>query len=87
MPTYEVEQYELHTMTYRVEAANVAEAIKKLLSGDAEAIDGGLEFIEVADDFGMPVDEERDLADALRSLDVAVGDDVIPSIRSVQQMG
>ena len=33
MPTYEIEQYELHTMKYRVEASNEAEAIKKLFDG------------------------------------------------------
>lgn len=86
MPTYVIEQFELHTQLYRIEAANEAEAITKLLNGEADAVDGGLEYIEVASDFGMPVDEERDLAVALRSLDVAVGDDVIPSIRSVQQI-
>ena len=36
MPTYEIEQYELHAMKYRVEAATEAEAIAKLFQGEAE---------------------------------------------------
>ena len=83
MPTYEVEQYELHCMKYRVEAANEADAIVKLLDGLALPVDNGLEYIEVADDFGLPADDYRDLADALREQGVPV-DVVIPSIRSIE---
>jgi hypothetical protein len=85
MPKWEIEQYELHVQTYGVEAATEAEAIKRFFDGEAEPIDGSLVFIEVADDFGLPVDEFRDLADELRSLGVQVDDDVIPSVRSIQQ--
>ena len=38
-----------------------------------------------AEDFGLPVDEYRDLADELRALGVPIGDDVIPSIRSIEE--
>jgi hypothetical protein len=51
----------------------------------AEPVDGGLEYIEIAEDFGMPTDEYRELADELRGLSVRVGE-VIPSIRSVEQV-
>ena len=44
------------------------------------------EYIEVAEDFGLPVDEYRDLADELRALGVAIGDDVIPSIRTIEEI-
>ena len=84
MPRYEIEQYELHTMRYSVEAASEAHAIKKLLTGEAEAIDDTLELIEVADDYGMPVAENRKLATGLRSLGVEVGK-VIPSIRTIEE--
>ena len=30
MPTFEIEQYEIHAMKYRVEAASEAEAIAKV---------------------------------------------------------
>ena len=83
MPTYEIEQYELHAMKYRVEADNEAEAIVKLVDGLALPVDNGLEYIEVADDFGLPSEEYRDLADALRAQGVPV-DVVIPSVRSIE---
>jgi len=86
MPTFEVEQYELHCMKYRVEANNEADAVVKLLDGLAMPVDNGLEYIEVADDFGLPADEYRDLADTLREQGVPV-DAVIPSIRSIETVG
>ena len=82
--TYEIEQYELHAMKYRVEEATEAEAIVRLLQGEAEAVDQGLEYIEVAEDFGLPVDEYPDLGEALKKLGMSIGDTVIPSIRSIQ---
>ena len=83
MPTFGIEQFELHCMKYRVEADNEAAAVVKLLDGLALPIDNGLEYIEVADDFGLPADDYRDLADALREQGVPV-DAVIPSIRSIE---
>ena len=85
MPTYEIEQYELHAMKYRVEAASEAEAVVKLINGEAEPIDNGLEFIEVADDYGLPADDHRELADALHDSGVPI-DAVIPSIRSIAKV-
>jgi hypothetical protein len=85
VPTYKIEQYELHAMTYRVEADNEADAIVTLLDGLALPVDDSLEYIEVADDFGLPAEEYRDLADALREHGVPV-DAVIPSIRSIQEV-
>jgi len=86
MPTFEIEQYELHTMKYRVEANNEAEAIRMLFDGDGEAVDNSQEYIEVADDFGLPVEQNRKLADELRSLDVTVGEDIISSIRAIEEV-
>ena len=83
--TYEIEQYELHTMKYRVEAATEAEAIAKLFQGEGEAVDNSLEYIEVAEDFGLPADEYPDLAGALREQSIWV-DAVIPSIRSIEKV-
>ena len=84
MPTYEIEQYEIHTQTYRVEANSEAEAIKKLFDGEAEPVDQSQDYIEVCEDLGLPAEEHRELADQLRSLGVFVGDVVIPSIRSIE---
>lgn len=82
--TYEIEQYEVHAQTYRVEADNEADAIVKLLDGEAEPVDDTLTFIEVAEDLGLPVDECRELADQLRDLGVPVDGHVIPSIRTIR---
>ena len=86
MPTYQIQQYEIHAMRYRVEAASEAEAIAKLFEGEAEPVEQSQEYIEVAEDFGLPVDKHRELADALRALGVSVGDTVIPSIRSIERI-
>lgn len=86
MPIYEIEQYEIHTQKYRIKATSEAEAVAKLLSGEADAVDDGQEYIEVADDLGLPVDEYRELADELRDLGVPVGHDIIPSIRSIEEV-
>jgi hypothetical protein len=83
MPTYEIEQYEIHTQTYRVKAANEAEAIKKLWNGEATPVDGGLEYVEIAEDLGLPVDEYREIAHELHRLGEQIGEDIIPSIGSV----
>ena len=83
MAIFEIEQYEIHSLTYRVEAENEAEAIAKLFDGDAQPIDDGQEFIEVAEDVGLPVDENRELADELEARGITVGENVIPSIRGI----
>ena len=83
MPTYEIEQYELHTMKYRVEASNEAEAIKMLFDGEAEPVGQSQDYIEVCEDMGFPTEEHQELADQLRSLGVSADEDVIPSIRNV----
>jgi hypothetical protein len=85
MPLYEIEQYELHAQTYQVEADSEAEAIKKLFDGEADPLDGGLEYIEVAEDFGMPADDDLDLVDELENLGISC-DAVIPSIRSIKEV-
>ena len=85
MPMFEIEQYELHVIKYKVTARTEAQAIAKVLGGLAEPVDGSLEYVEVAEDFGMPADEDQQLARQLRKLGVQV-DEVIPSIRSVERV-
>ena len=87
MPTFEIEQYELHATTYRVKAESEAEAIRKLFRGEAAPVEQSQEMIEVADDYGLPVDEYRELASALRKLGELQGkDEIIPSIRSIEEV-
>jgi hypothetical protein len=85
MPRYEIEQYEIHTVKFEVDAKNEAEAIAKVFGGQASPIDNSDELIEVCEDLGMPVDLHRSLTKRLRKIGVAIGDDVIPSIRSVEK--
>jgi hypothetical protein len=83
MPLYEIEQYEIHSKKYRVIADSPADAITRLLDGEAEPVGGSMEFIEIAEDVGLPNDECDDLGNELRKLGVPVGDQFIPSIRSI----
>lgn len=85
MPKYLIEQYEIHSQTYRVEADNEALAIVKVFEGKAEPADGEPAYIEVANDLGLPADDYRDLAQELAKLGVDA-DDVIPSIRDIVQV-
>jgi hypothetical protein len=86
MAVFEIEQYEVFAQKHRVKAKNEAEAIKWLLEGHAQPVDNGLDCIEVCEDLGLPVDEYPLLAEELLALGVTVGDSVIPSIRSIEQV-
>ena len=66
MPTYQIEQYELHSAKYRVKATCEAEAIAKFLEGEGNPVNESLEFIEMAEDRGMPVDDHPSLVRSLR---------------------
>lgn len=61
MPTYEVQQYELHVLTHKIEADDEASAVAKLYKGEGEPV--SFEFAGIADDFGMSVCENGELAD------------------------
>ena len=87
MPVYEIEQYELHSSVFRVEADSQAEAVPKVLGGGGELIDDSPQIIEVTEDFGLPVDDHWELADSLRTLGVTVGEAVVPSIRHIEVKG
>ncbi len=87
MPLYEIEQYEIHAATFQVEAKNEAEAIAKLFNGEAEFQDNSLDYVETAEDVGLPVEEYRELVAQLQKLGVTVGPDVIPSIRCITEIG
>lgn len=84
MPVYAIQQYELHVITYQVEADDPADAIVKLLDGEAEPRDNSQEYIEIADERGLFVSEHPELAAKLRTLGVPVDDRIIPSIRSIE---
>jgi hypothetical protein len=83
MPLFEIEQYQIHSVKYRVMADSPADAIVRLLDCEAELVGGSLEFIEIAESVGLDVDCCDDLGNELRKLGVPVGDQFIPSIRSI----
>ena len=82
MPTYQIEQYELHSSKYHIEADSEAEAIAKFFEGAGDPVKDSLEFIETADDHGMPADDYPRLLRALQKQGTDASD-CIPSIRSV----
>jgi hypothetical protein len=87
MPIYRIEQYELHCQAYNVTADDEADAIAKLFLGEGDPIDNSLEFVNVADDHGMLVSENQDLADQLFDRGTINGnDEIIPSIRCIEQV-
>lgn len=86
MPDYEIEQYEIHVQKFRVSARTKAQAIKKFLDHGGEAVDDSLKPVEVCDFLGMPIDEEPDLAMALKRLHVELDDGRIASIRSIEEV-
>jgi hypothetical protein len=86
MPTFEVEQYEIHTMTYQVQAKSEAQAIAQVLDGQGEPLDDRLDYIEVGADLGLSSDEFPELAQQLRKLGVRLDDTIIPSIRGVMRV-
>lgn len=83
MAKYVVEQYELHAQQYFVDASSEAEAIKKVLDGEAEMGEG--EYIGLFEDYGMSLHSKPEVADALEEYIERhdSGEIYIPSIRSV----
>ena len=65
MPLYEIEQLELYAQGYLVEAVDEADAIARFFGGEGRQDVTSIEFAGMANDYGMPVDENRDLADQL----------------------
>jgi type III secretion system FlhB-like substrate exporter len=82
---FEIEQYLLHTERYRVQANSEADAIARVYQGEADPIDNSLDFIEVADKYGMPANQNRTLVDQLHKLGIAT-DTIIPSIRTIEKV-
>jgi hypothetical protein len=86
---YEVEQYEIHTVTYRVKANSEAEAIQKVLEGDGDMVDDSQEYIETANEKFLPLDPEiiKELEELGVQIEETAFDDSkgVPSIRSVEE--
>jgi hypothetical protein len=59
MPTYKIEQYEIHVQKYSVKADDEAAAILAVLDGAAHCVDAP-EYIETDDARGLPTDDLDD---------------------------
>jgi hypothetical protein len=82
---FAVQQYELHIVTIQVVADDPAGAIENVFAGDGEATN--FEFAGIANDHGMSLDDDRDLADQLYDRGIIKpGHSIIPSIRGVKQV-
>lgn len=87
MPKYRVEQYELHCVAYSIDAENEADAINQLLKGEASPIDDSSEYIGIDEDMGMSVNHlNKETIDKLEYYGIDVSGDIVPSIRSIEQV-
>lgn len=91
MPIYEIEQHELCTVTYRIDAADAAAAIQKLDANldvlrDAAVQAGSVEYHGVDVERGLSADEHPELARQLRERGIARIDDVIPGIADIREI-
>lgn len=84
MPTFHIQRYELCASTFEVEADSEAEAIATLIGGHGQATFRSHQYIEIAENCGLPTEDHRQLAEELRLLGVPVRE-IIPSIRSVNR--
>ena len=88
MPRYEIEQYELYAQGYLVEAADEADAIALFFRGEGKQIITSIEFAGMANGYGLNLTECPDLASDLMDRGVIKSSDtVIPSIRSIREVG
>jgi hypothetical protein len=86
MPKFVVERYELYAQKVEIEAESEAHAIAAVLNGEGTDIDNGLDYIESAEEFGMPTEElSEELEAELRALGVDLGGDYVHALRSVTE--
>lgn len=82
MAKFRIEQYEVYSQTYEVDANGEADAIAKLSRGEAIAQDDSFVFVETCEDLGLPVENHQTLAKQLG----CDGDCIIPGIRSIEKV-
>ena len=85
MPTFRVEQYELHKVSYLVEdVVSPADAIEQVVKGLVNMEDDTGEFLELAEAYAAPLADE--VTAELRERGLQVFEQRVPSIRSVQEV-
>lgn len=87
MATYKIELLELHVRRVTVEAASAAEAIWKLdNSMDDDVSYGDADCEGPVRHFGLDVDDHPELAEECDRLGIDISNDVIPAIRSIEEV-
>ena len=84
--TFEIEQYELHVRAYRVEANRRGRGHSPTVQRRSGPHRQFARIHRSGRRIRMPADQNRTLADQLRSLGIAVDDDIIPSIRTIEKV-
>lgn len=85
---YLVLQYEIHCVKYVVSADSKEEAVSAVLDDEGTMLE--LEYIEVADNYGTPIDELGIDRTKLQDFEIVTekclsGKEIIPSIYSVKK--
>jgi hypothetical protein len=78
---FRVQQYEVHTVSYEVEAEDTVAAIQAILNGEGDILTP-LEYVETDETRGMST-ENLSREDKNR---LGICDDFIPTIRSVEEV-
>ena len=96
MPKFRVGRLEVHEYPVEVEAKDMVEAIQKVLDGEGDSVDVGIDegtFIETDEEHGMSLDlliheyPELNKPNILKQLGKIVNKkNFIPSIRSVEEI-
>lgn len=95
MPIYAVEQYELCSTTYKIDANSEAEAIAKVITGEygeLGIVGSAQEYIAIEEQMGrLKCADHPELVAQLMDLGVFAGndfsgDEIIRSIRSVEEV-
>lgn len=85
MPSYQVEQYELHVVRHFITRAScAADAIEQVFREESQRVDDCSEFLELANAYGVVLSAE--IIEELRRPGMTLFEQRVPSIRSLQEV-
>lgn len=85
MPSYRVEQYELHVVRHLIKrATSAADAIEQVFQQTSLPADSDREYLEPADAYGLVL--PLAIVEELRTRGMTLFEQRVPSIRSVEQL-
>ena len=83
---FKVQQYEIHVVTYYVDAEDRVAAVDKIVHGGAKCCLDGREFLEVAEDLGLQTEDYTEAEfDELSGLGLLDKNHHLASIHSVEE--